>query len=313
MNDRESNISMDKLELFHTDLNSAMMYKGQHPDVTLLVSVEKALSDNDDFWKDDQVMAVIRNNTIVLRLAEDTNQEQVQQFILLYHIQNIPSLAVFGCNNPGIVQNWTEYPTVQQFVAYFQVSEPNNSDLQMAEMPMVENPYAPSTSIETPHYMPKTTKISLQNAGNTYEKSFLATDTVGELRKWIIEMLGSDIEVVVQHLRTPLADDNSLTLQDADLCPSAILKVLEITLQDEPQRGVGAPPRATRPNAGHNRAQPARQGRSNRCWVKTCHAFSFVFAFINPWSNPEAYEEDFWQFQPNPQYEALANYRPSNR
>jgi hypothetical protein len=101
---------------------------------------------------------------------------------------------------------------------------------------------------------------------------------------------GPAVPLIVAHRRSRLPEDDSLTLAQADLAPSAVLREepRESALREEPEL----------PAVRHERfgATPPR-GR----------AFAMIkraVALINPWANGEGDEEGWWEYRANPELAA---------
>lgn len=108
------------MDLFSNDLNSSMMFKGQHPEYTLMVSLEANSSEFDSFWKNTSLLKCIPSDTIIVRLYQSENSNDIRLFDFTFHYSNIPSLFIFGPNQAAISHSWNDhFPTVDEFLLYF--------------------------------------------------------------------------------------------------------------------------------------------------------------------------------------------------
>jgi hypothetical protein len=139
------------------------------------------------------------SRTLVLRIFEDDNAHDLQQFDSVFHIRDIPSLVVFGPNSAAVTHSWVgALPSPDAFAAHFPLHPPP----------------IPSSRLRT--------KISLQMSGGTLVHEFSDNATLAELKKWIASELGTGASLIVAYRRAPFPDDNSLTVAQADLVTSAV-------------------------------------------------------------------------------------------
>lgn len=109
------------MDIFSNDLNSSMMYKGQHPEYVLIVSLESNHSEFDSFWENQSIMNLISSKTIVVRLYKDENANDIRLFEFTFHHSFIPSLYIFGSNQATISHSWSDhFPTIEEFTHYFE-------------------------------------------------------------------------------------------------------------------------------------------------------------------------------------------------
>jgi hypothetical protein len=250
------------------NLATAMFVKGAKSDHTLLVCLENNEHSSDEFWSDPQVKSIIAFQTLVLRIVEEDNADDLERFNSLFHIREIPSLIVFGPNSPSITNSWAgALPSPDAFTAYFRPPPP-----------------VPKWRVQT--------KISLQASGRTLVREFPNSATVGELKAWIASELGSGISVIVAHRRAPLPDDDSLTMVEADLMQSAVLRE-EAKEQPLGDAEMLPPVRAERLPA------PRGEGIGGMFMRK----LRLVWSPLNPWDDEES--DDFWEHQPHLEKAAL--------
>lgn len=319
---------MSNLPHFENDMNTAMMYKGQHPECFLIVSLEDSDSKRfDDFWANSLIILNLNSNHIITRLSESKNPAGYNQFLSLFKITNTPSIVIFGQNTALITKTFYPYPDPSTLINFFSQSPPApttpQNDFPVPPSPETEvEEKPPSKQSQTEPKLQQrqaktTTKISIQSpSGRSFTHVFEKTDTVGDLKQWIESEFGSDIfsEILVAHTNSPLPEDNSMTLENADLSPSALLKllsddqILDIHVED-----------------GQNDV-PTLQNR-RRCLRCPCNCntapfrcfnargfrwFRIFFSLLNPWGDdpgPNSHnidqdqngDNDIWQYRPNPQ------------
>jgi hypothetical protein len=226
-------------------------------DHTLLVCLENKAHPSDEFWSDAQVQSIVALRTLVLRIVEEDSASDLQQFDSVFHIRDIPSLVVFGPNSPAVAHSWVgALPSPDAFAAHFR----------------------PSWRLRT--------KISLQTSGRTLVREFPSSATVGELRAWIASEVGGGASLLVAHRRAPLPDDDGLTMAEADLAPSAVIR------EEAKEQPLGSaemlpPVRAER--------LPAPRGDGiSAAFVKKVR---LVWSLLNPWDDDES--DDFWEHPPH--------------
>lgn len=316
---------MSNLPHLENDLNAAMMYKGQHPECFLIVSLEDSDSKKfDDFWANSLIILNLNSNHIITRLSESKTPDAYHQFLSLFKVTSIPSIVIFGQNTALITKTFYPFPDPATLVNFFSQAPPTpvtpQQDFPIPPSPAIDEEEKKPSSQSQPHPEPPrqvrtTTKISIQSpSGRSYTHVFEKTDTVGDLKHWIEAELGSDIftDLVVAHTNSPLPEDNSLTLENADLSPSAVLKllsddqILDIRVED-----------------GQNDVPSLRNRR--KCLKCPCNCnfgacgffnargfrwFRIIFSLFSPWGDdpgPNSHDQDpngdndIWQFRPNPQ------------
>lgn len=333
---------MSNIPHFENDLNAAMMYKGLHPECFLIVSLEDSSSTNfDDFWSNSVIILNLNKMHIITRLSESKNPEGYNQFLNLFKITNVPSIVIFGQNTTNISKIFYPFPDPTTLTSYFSqapsvpaspqqdfpapppmdeyLAHPQESqqsqqsqESQQSQQP-IQQPKQSRQQAEQPQRQPKTTtKISIQTpSGRSFTHVFEKTNTVGDLKNWIESEFGSDVfsDLVIAHTNTPLPDDNSLSLENADLSPSAVLKllnddsILDIHVED-----------------GQDDVPSERIRRhccKCRCHCLPCTCFNsrafrwfrIIFSLLNPWGDdpgPNSHDDpngdnDIWQYRPNPQ------------
>jgi hypothetical protein len=255
-----------------TDLQTAMVMKGIHPEFTLLVSLENLACPLDPLISDPLISAILLGRFLLLRVNADENPKDFEQFSSVFHISDIPSLIVFGPNDPKIAHSWIgRFPSKEEFLKYFR--------------PEIANARPKERTTEPPRSSPKRqTKISAQCGGRTAVQEFPNNATVGELKRWLASEFGPDASFIVAHRQAPLPDD-SLTLASADLTPSAALREA-IELGDGhalPQVRTEAPVVQTRPVAADRFVTILKN----------------VIALFNPWADDSS--DEGWEYQPNPE------------
>jgi hypothetical protein len=176
------------------DLNTAMMYKGQHSDYTMLVSLENAEHSFDALSE----FIPSSMKVILLRLIQPLDSPptaDIHQFDSVFHISQIPSLIIFGPNQTNITHSWIG-------------SWPSETELVLRISP------------------PKPTrpvKIALHAISRSTVHEFPPSATVGDLRDWIFGEFG-EIDVIIGFTQKSLPVDRSLTLESAGLSPNAVLR-----------------------------------------------------------------------------------------
>ena len=292
-----------KAELFQTNLNDAMNYKGMHPEVSLLVSLENNFSDHDLFWNNETVLSTIQQSFIVLRLSKEQNENEFNQFQMIFNVHSVPSIVYFAPNNPAIAHVWTEYPTPEILSSFFAPINLNmpppsvtiDDDFRPIKHPKPKPQTEPNTQPTSSNN--DTTRILIQGNNSTKSRIFKNTDTIGTLKQWIRSQFGPSAQVIITTTHLPLPDDDSQSLEESALTPSAVLQVIadvsELPSPYEDNLETPLIPESPQ-NAGENR----------RCALN-CRAWRYVklaLSFVNPWaSDTDDEEEEFWQYKPNPQ------------
>lgn len=270
-------MSEEQNQIFFNDINLAMMQKGFHPEITVIVSMEEDLMKHELFWRNSSVLHTISHGFAVARCEKMNSTPGVQQFVALFRISSYPSIIVFGPNSTQITHMWKDsFPTTRDFVNYFT---------------------GQNTVVTTDQ--PKYTKISFQLDNRAANHEFPYTYTIGELRKWISNEFGPNINIIIAHQHSPLPEDDSLTLYQADLCPSAVLR-------EQPNMSpILQPPSLNEMQSIHRemRTQAPRQiARYNTgesvIFSKLIKWSKIFLQLINPWSDSLDYSE-IWEYQPN--------------
>jgi hypothetical protein len=272
------------MSVFQSDLNAAMSFKGQFPATTVIVSMEHSHSDHDSFWSDASVESAISLQTIVLRLTESDTPESFRQFQLIFRIDSVPSLVVFGPNTAKVSRQWDTYPSVGELVDFLR--------------PSITLPPPPPPRPARPPS--RTVRIALQGPSGGVNKDFERTTTVAELKDWLRAEVGPDYQVIVGHTQQPLPDDDSMTLVQADLAPSSVLRVVSgDILEAEILIDRPGPVRATQPllvEQTRRRCQCCRAGAIGRVrkWA------AVALSLLNPWAEDDP-DEQFLEYKPNPE------------
>ena len=142
---------------------------------------------------------------------------------------------------------------------------------------------------EKPKKVIKKARIAVQGSNRTLTHEFEPNQTLGDLRYWIFQNFGDDHQIFVVHKSSYLPEDNSMTIAQADLCPSAKLMLKDdrvevfshddpenpsIVLEESPQRGISPPP-------------VIRHGCFLNSLIK-------ILSIFDPWSDYEE-KEDFFE------------------
>ena len=202
-----------------------------------------------------------------------------------YSVPKTFSLYIFGSNSMIISKMWTEgFPDPADFAAYmgglqagaFEYDEPHEAQYD-AEAEIPENP-------EESNQRVKKVKISIRNEDGMQSHMFNETDTVEQLQQWLALVVGRGHHYSIAHNNEMLTEDNSMTLKDAGLSPSALLRIQDNTgpMGQAPRRGDGAV----------NRAE------AGNCWTRFVRRILLVLSFINPFAS-EGDQESFWEYQPS--------------
>ena len=280
---------MDPTPHYDNDLNSAMAYKGQHPEYIMVVSLEDESMNFDDFWSNQSVLSILRSNFIITRLSQVNNSAGFQQFTIFFQISEFPTIVIFGEQSAKVSKVMYPYPDVDTFCDYFLPPKLRSKNKAKNSAPQAER---------------TTTKISVQSITGHFSKVFNVDETIGDLKKWILEESGDDNDLlnrlIVSHTHNPLPSDDSMTLKQADLVPSALLKAVgdeqfEIHVED----GSNEMPMINGRSPSRNRTGFCTR-LSN---FKLFKVIKNIGDMINPWGDDGTDDSNpnFWQFQPNPQ------------
>jgi hypothetical protein len=255
------------------DLNSAMIFKGQHPDYALIVSIESSSNPFDEFWSDPEIGSLFDHEVVLLRLTDTETPNDIQQFVSIFPFASIPSLVIFDHFQAKVSKSWSgTFPSKADLLRFFNPSKPKP---QPAISPIPHKP------------PPKFTKLSVQTAARTIVREFPNEFTIRELRVWLRSEFGSDIDFIVTHKHASLPTDGSLTLFQADLSPSAVLR--------EPAPAQVLPPANNLPGVRHEVFQPPQNGILKEIVGKG----KFVWSLLNPWDEGDN-SDDCWEYQPRP-------------
>ncbi|OHT01453.1 hypothetical protein TRFO_31718 [Tritrichomonas foetus] len=275
---------MSSPPLIENDLNAAMAYKGIHPDCTLIVSLENESLNFDQFWNDPQTNSIFNSSFVLTRLSESGSPESLRQFVSLFRISEYPAVVVFGEHSALVSKVFFPFPSPTEFHDFF-------TPARLKKQKMTNNSPQPPPQRTT-------TKISVQALSGSFSRVFSVNDTIGDLKAWITEESGNDLEllnqIIISHTHQPLPEDDSVTLKDADLVPSALLRVLgEENLDIRVEVGQNELPGTARPRAGFmSRLRNLRFFK----WI------GLISDLINPWGDDGTDDDStFWQYKPNPQ------------
>ena len=272
---------------FSRDLMGSMALKGQFPERSLFVSLELSLANHNDFWMDPEVLSILPPNCMIVRLVKGEDDLSISQFQGVFHVAFCPSLAYFGPNSPALAKLWDEYPSPSVFVGYFRPSSTVRHERERAPEP-------------APRRVRTTTKIRVRGRnGASIDREFQVTDTIADVRSWIALELGSDVQVVVGHTREHLPEDDTMTLAQADLCPTAELRVVDGDVW-EPE--VNIEPPTTTSGQTQTRRRCKCSCPSTRCrGGRAAKFFRLALSFVNPWYEADEEDDDGWEFRPNPE------------
>jgi hypothetical protein len=254
------------------DLNTAMMFKGQHPSYALIVSIESAENPFNDFWSDPDVAQLLDREVFVLRMIDSENASDIHQFRLLFPFADVPSVVIFDHFQATVSKSWSgTFPSKTDIIHFFDPPKPTPLNTPIPRKPA-----------------PKFTKLSVQTAARTIVREFPNEFTIRELKVWLRSEFGGDIEFIVSHTHAPLPADGTRTLFQADLSPSAVLR--------DP-----APPPALAParDLPAVRHEVFPQPPQNRFVKEIVDKGKFVWSLLNPWDDGDS-SDDCWEYQPNP-------------
>jgi hypothetical protein len=267
--------------IFQSDLAQTMLNKGQHPECSILVSWEEVRSEGDDFWNDAQVLRAIPLHASVVRLVQNESLEQFSQFKDMFGITGVPCLAYFGPNVATIIKQWEPFPSVDEFCEYFATKpkpKPKPQDL----------PRRPQRD---------TTRISVQGKSGSIVREFSKDDTLAALKEWIHSEIDGAFTVIVSHTHQPLPSNDSLTLEQMDMCPNCVLRLVDGDVPDTTIVIDGA--------ADQQRNEPREPWH---CPSPSCSCWKYAklgYSLLNPWSEDpqtdDEWRESGWQFRPDPE------------
>ena len=285
------------------DFQTALNVKQQNLNTYIVVIIEKTGVDGNSFLQIPQIYNLFNDKILLVRIIENQNLEGFHDFSSNYHVEVYPSLFVFEPNSE-IPKSFNGYfPPPQLFVSIF------NDDSTPELNSNTENFYPTTNDISNTQNntnnnnfdnesSPKQVKISLQWDNNSSTHTFLSDDTIKTLRTWIRNETNHISGIpIVTHQRQPLSSDENMTLLDAGLVPSAMIRI---------ESGMNGPQKTTEPpsdplplpgqntrNTG-NRLGPQHGGRRGFLFW-----FKLIISLFNPWADMDN-PEDFWEYEPHP-------------
>ena len=270
------------VQIFQTSLSDAMNYKGSHPNSSLIVSMEDNRSNFDSLWRDPNVLSIIQNSIFVLRLSLKENENDFNQFKMIFNVMNIPSVYYFAPNSASISKIWEQFPRKEEFVNFF---SPNDFSDKHSEEEKQE----------------LTAKILIQGPQFTRTRIFKGDDTIGDLKKWAFSQFGENTNLIISSTRLPLQNDEEQTLLDAGLTPTAILTIpteVNENMVTEDEQLVGPYSPEERETQQENRRHFLPDLHCNFHFLSYIKLF---FSIFNPFSTSSDDDINVWEFQPNPQ------------
>ena len=208
-------------EPFCNNVSEALNKKTENPLLTLIVSIETDQNILNYFWDNPLVQVTVSENFIILRISQLSNQTEITQFSQLFPVSNIPSLFVFGPNSKGITHSWSdEYPSPQGFYDYFHKDEEKN----------IENDVPKGGELKNK----QKARIAVYFNNRVVTKEFLPTSNLRELRQWIESEFGTGFSIFLAHKQKRIDDlDDSVTIKEANMCPSAFLRLIPVSNQEQ--------------------------------------------------------------------------------
>ena len=162
----------------------------------------------------------------------------VEDFIQFFSSQSSNNYSTQQTsNNYSTQQTSNNYSTQQTSNNYSSQQTSNNYSTQKPSNPIstnIQNSSKPQANLlpktlasNPPRKVSKVCKISLQTSQGSFQHDFLPNDTIQSLRNWVQEVLSLSQcpQLTVMHTRSLLTPNNDLTLSQADLFPSAVLRV----------------------------------------------------------------------------------------
>jgi hypothetical protein len=161
----------------------------------------------DVFWSDPIVVTSLPSPFLLVRLSQSTDAEELSQFSELYALPAIPCVLYFAPNSDSVSHAWSPPPSADALSAFF---------FARLEMPRLAH---------RPASRRRNAKLSLAVGDARLVKEFAPNATLADVREWIRAHAGDPARIAVAHTNAPLPSDDSMTVTEADLVPSALLRV----------------------------------------------------------------------------------------
>lgn len=176
--------------------------------------------------------------------------------------------------------------------------------------PEINNPRPPlaipipsaSEMPEFPHTRPnlppprtrRKTKISVQSPDKTLVHEFEPDETVGDLRNWIESEFGYFRHSFITHSHNPIPDDNSLTLTQADLVPSALIRIDECASNSQHGHQLRNDEQIL-PDLERELVRPENQTEYVTWRTRINRVISAIFSIFNPFPDTIEVEDFFFE------------------
>jgi hypothetical protein len=190
----------------------AVEIKFENPSIVLMVSIEPEPGLFDPLWKDPLLLSALNSSYLIVRLYTSVDGFEISQFCELYPVSSFPALLVFGPGTEEITKCWMGGLPGPQILYDFCLALMDKSPMDRKRA--------------TRSGPPRSARISVQSGGRNIVREFKPDAPLREVRDWIESEFGSGSwKITVAHAHKQLPDDDSLTVNAADLVPSAVLKL----------------------------------------------------------------------------------------
>ena len=267
-------LKIERFELMST-LAECLQEKEYHPERMLVISVEDTREKGNYFWSSIPVKSTLPKNVILHRIILDEDMEEFESFSSKYEVSSNFSLYVFGPHSTIISHMWTEgFPEPAEFAEYI-------SGTQVGAYTFDDQQQTIENMKNDVHNKTKKVKISIRTRDGAKSHTFNETDTVADLNMWLDAEVGPGNKYTISHTNEELTSDLTLSLKEAGLAPSALLRIKE-----------GEWNQNARPTG------PAPVNTTEGCCGRFLKKALFVLSFINPFAD-EGDQESFWEYQPS--------------
>jgi hypothetical protein len=230
-----------------------------------LVSVEPETRQFDSLWSDPLVLSALNSSFLIVRLFQDSNAEHITQFSEIYDVPSVPALFYFAPGQEDVAHTWSgRMPSVDELFGFL-----------IAKLDALPHCH---------RARPRPAKLSILFGDRRAARNFAPDAKLGDVRAWIESECGADVKVEVGQTGQPLPADHLLTVAEAGLTPSALLKISARDLSGEDPEPIDVP-LATHVSEGPREADGSQKRRK--------YSWASIVQYLNPWPDVEETEDFF--------------------